>query len=146
MAFQKYTMRSVRETCSKSRREPLVKSQSNTLRPLAESSASHWGQVQKEARPPSFGPKATPSSAGLRFNSSTFSLAIAVIRSRFDLHNLARSGWRDWSREPFGWRANQSGWSLPYLAHRWPKAWPPLRFKLPPSRCQLNQSGDSAWV
>jgi len=31
-----------------------------------------------------------------------FSLAMAAIRSGFDLHSLARSGLRDWSREPSG--------------------------------------------
>src|SRR5436309_9428495 len=103
MAFQKYTIRSVKDTCSMSRREPLVKSHSNTLRPLGESRASHLGQVQKEARPPSLGPKATPSSAGLQVSSSIFSLAMAAMRSGFDLQSLARSGLRDWSREPSAW-------------------------------------------
>src|SRR5262249_2719677 len=33
---------------------------------------------------------------------SIFSLAMAAIRSEFDTHSLARSGFLDWSREPSG--------------------------------------------
>src|SRR5436305_12994414 len=98
MAFQKDTIRSVRDTCSKSRRVPVLKSHNSTLRHLAESRASHLGQVQNVGRPPSFGAMLTPSRVGLRVNSSIFSLAMAAIRSEFDTHNLARSGFWDWSR------------------------------------------------
>src|SRR6516165_2435422 len=100
MAFQKYTMRSVRDTYSKSRRLPLLKSHNSTLRPLAESRAWHLGQVQNAGRPPSLGAMLTPSRFGFLFNSSIFSLAMAAIRSGLDTHNLARSGFLDWSREP----------------------------------------------
>src|SRR6516225_3960733 len=128
-------MRSVSETCSKSRRALPVKSQSITLRPLGSSRASHLGQVQKLKRPPSFGPRGTLSKLGFLLNSSIFSRAMAVIRSLLDLHSRARSELVDWSREPLDCSASQSGCALPYLAQRWEKAWPPFRFKLPPKRC-----------